>query len=303
MDMRRFDYTFLSENNISGSLFPIYERIVSGCTLFDLYKKGEERILMEIARRERTLSASAFCGRCSLNIKQKRFSYIVSRSLDPVGDDEKELVLYLSAYDSIRKMKTGSPEEEMEALNLLVSEWEEIPREAEDAFVSALNGGVEPLLLIPSFVLDCILSSPSLERHAGLLMLLLLSSSGRDGVWYSSLERVLQKKSHDFEESIILSSVRWEENRNDYMPFVRVVLEIMEEVYSNVAQLMKRVKSTESKPSLVLSVLEESREPLIKSEIEYLLPHVSGITVTRALERLTLSGMIAKTEKGYALRE
>ena len=303
MDMRRFDYTFLSENNISGSLFPIYERIVSGCTLFDLYKKGEERILMEIARRERTLSASAFCGRCSLNIKQKRFSYIVSRSLNPVGDDEKELVLYLSAYDSIRKMKTIGPKDEIEALNLLVPEGEEIPREAEDAFVSALNGGVDPFLLIPSFVLDCILSNPSMERHAGLLMLFLLSSSGRDGVWYSSLERVLQKKSHDFEESIVLSSVRWEENRNDYMPFVRVFLETVAEVYSNVAALMKRVKSTEPKPSLVLSTLVESREPLMKSEIGYLLPHVSGITVTRALERLTLSGMVAKTEKGYVFRE
>jgi hypothetical protein len=298
-DMRRFDYTFLSENNISGSLFPIYERIISGCTLFDLYKKGEDRILLEIARRERVLSASAFCGRCSLNIKQKRFSSIVSRSLDPACDDERSLTLYLSAYDSIREMKASGPGNEMEALNLLVPEGEEIPREAEDAFVSALNGGVEPLLLIPSFVLDCILSSPSLERHAGLLMLFLLSSSGRDGIWYSSLERVLQKKSHDFEEVIVLSSVRWEENRNDYMPFVRVFLETVAEVYSDVAQLMKRVKSTEPKPSLVLSVLAESRKPLMKSEIEYLLPHVSGITVTRALERLTLSGLVARTEKGY----
>ena len=144
--------------------------------------------------RERTLPASSFCGRCSLNIKQKRFSSFVSRSLDPAGDDEKELVLYLSAYDSIREMKTESPEEEIEALNLLGSEGEEIPREAEDAFVSALNEGVEPLLLIPSFVIDCILSSPSVKRHAGLLRLFLLSSSGRDGVWYSSLERVPQKK-------------------------------------------------------------------------------------------------------------
>ena len=298
-DMRRFDYTFLCANNISGSLFPVYERIISGRTLFDLYKEGEERILLEIERRERVLSASAWAESCGLNIKEKRFSCIVSRSPDPASGDEKALTLYLSAYDSIREMKTIGPEDEMEALNLLVSEGEEIPREAENAFVSALNGGVDPLLLIPSFVLDCILSNLSLKRHMGLLMLFLLSSSGRDGVWYSSLERVLQKKSHDFEEAIVLSSVRWEENRNDYMPFVSVFLETVAEVYSNVAQLMKRVKSTEPKPSLVLSVLEESREPLMKSEIEYLLPHVSGITVTRALERLILSGMIAKTEKGY----
>ena len=83
------------------------------------------------------------------------------------------------------------------------------------------------------------------------------------------------------------------------MPFVRVFLEIVAEVYSNVAALIKRVKSTEPKPSLVLSTLVESRKPLMKSEIAYFLPHVSGITVTRALERLTLSGMVAKTEEGY----
>ena len=45
-NMRRFDYTFLSENNISGSLFPIYERIISGRSLFDIYKNGEDRILL-----------------------------------------------------------------------------------------------------------------------------------------------------------------------------------------------------------------------------------------------------------------
>ncbi len=300
--MRHFDYTFLSADNISASLLPLYGRIISLSTLFDLYKKGEEKILMETARRERTLSASAWVESCGLDIKPKRFSSLVSRSSESTGNDERALTLYLSAYDSIREMKTKGPEDEMDALNILTPKGEEIPPGAAEAFMRALGDGVEPLLLIPSFVLDCILSRPSLMRLRGLLMLFLLNESGWDGIWYSSLESVLLKKKHDLNEAIILSSVRWEENRNDYMPFVRVFLEVMAEIYDSAAVLMKRVKSTEAKPALVLSVLEESRKPLMKSEIEYLLPHVSKITVSRSLERLTQCGLVLKTEKGYVFR-
>ena len=92
------------------------------------------------------------------------------------------------------------------------------------AFMDANNdSGINKLLLIPCFILDFLCIHPFSDgngRMSRLLSLLLLYKAGFDAGKYISFEEQINKNKNSYYEALRKSSENWENNTNDYLPFI-----------------------------------------------------------------------------------
>ena len=104
-----------------------------------------------------------------------------------------------------------------------------------DAFQKALDDAeMDPLLLIPMFILDFLCIHPFNDgngRMSRLLTLLLLYRSGYFVGKYISIERLIADSKETYYEALQDSSMQWHEGENDYLPFVRYMLGIVIAAY------------------------------------------------------------------------
>ena len=104
-----------------------------------------------------------------------------------------------------------------------------------DAFDTALaTEQIDPLLLIPMFVLDFLCVHPFNDgngRMSRLLTLLLMHRSGYIVGKYISIEKLIEKTKEEYYESLQQSSFGWYEEQNDYEPFVHYMLGIIVAAY------------------------------------------------------------------------
>ena len=118
-----------------------------------------------------------------------------------------------------------------------VPAWE--TSEAMDSLCSALQEALsdpelDPLLLMPMFILDFLCIHPFNDgngRMSRLLTLLLLYRSGYFVGKYISLERLIADSKTTYYEVLQDSSTGWHEGTNDYLPFVRYMLGIVVAAY------------------------------------------------------------------------
>ncbi|MBR2929462.1 MAG: Fic family protein [Oscillospiraceae bacterium] len=185
-----------------------------------------------------------------------------------------------------------------------VSAWE--TAEAIDlackAYDKALQGGADPLLLIPMFVLDFLCIHPFNDgngRMSRLLTLLLLYRSGYIVGKYISIERVIEQSKETYYETLHQSSLGWHENENDYAPFVRYLLGTIVAAYrdfSSRVQLL--ITSGLSKPERIRALIKDTLGKITKAEIMEKCPDISQITVQRTLNELQKQGEIIKLSGG-----
>jgi Fic family protein len=84
------------------------------------------------------------------------------------------------------------------------------------------SGQIDPLLLIPAFVLDFLCVHPFADgngRMARLLSLLLLYQSAFDVGRYISLERITEQTKESYYEALYRSSQGWHEGEHDLSPW------------------------------------------------------------------------------------
>ena len=93
-----------------------------------------------------------------------------------------------------------------------------------DAFqTAAQDAELDPLLLIPIFILDFLCIHPFNDgngRMSRLLTLLLLYRSGYIVGKYISIEKLISDTKETYYEALQASSCNWHEGTNDYAPFV-----------------------------------------------------------------------------------
>ena len=106
-----------------------------------------------------------------------------------------------------------------------------------DAFDTALaTEQIDPLLLIPMFILDFLCVHPFNDgngRMSRLLTLLLMHRSGYIVGKYISIEKLIEKTKEEYYESLQQSSFGWYEEQNDYEPFVHYMLGIIAVSYTH----------------------------------------------------------------------
>ncbi len=171
------------------------------------------------------------------------------------------------------------------------------------AFAAALqNAEMDPLLLIPMFILDFLCIHPFNDgngRMSRLLTLLLLYRAGYTVGRYISIEKLIEQSKETYYEALQQSSQNWHEGANDYAPFVRYLLGIVVAAcreFSARAQVL--ITSGYSKPERVREVIKETLGRITKAEILQKCPDIAQVTVQRALNELVKSGKVIKIGGG-----
>ena len=161
---------------------------------------------------------------------------------------------------------------------------------------------VNPLLLIPAFILDFLCIHPFNDgngRMSRLLTLLLLYRSGYNVGKYISIEKKIEQTKEEYYEALFQSSQGWHENKNDYLPFIKYTLKILLAAYrdfSNRVQIWNKKPLT--KPQRILEIVKNKLGSITKSEIKGQCPDISEITIQRTLAELVENGEVIKIGGG-----
>lgn len=172
-----------------------------------------------------------------------------------------------------------------------------------DAFQNARQDAeLDPLLLIPMFILDFLCIHPfndGNERMSRLLILLLLHRSGYIVGKYISIEKLISDTKETYYDAVQASSYNWHEGTNDYVPFVIYMLRIFVTAYRDFEDKIELLTTKRlSKPDRVRETIKKHLGKITKSEIMANCPDISQITVQRALADLMRSGEIIKLSGG-----
>ena len=172
-----------------------------------------------------------------------------------------------------------------------------------DTFIKEANRNeLDPLLLIPMFVLDFLCIHPFRDgngRMSRLLTLLLLYRSGFVIGKFISLEMLIEKNREGYYEALLQSSIGWQEDENDYLFFVdyylRIILKAYRELEERVGLMLKEGLS---KSERVRVIIERRIGKITKKEIVELCPDISPTTIEKALAGLVKQGLILKIGNG-----
>ena len=179
-----------------------------------------------------------------------------------------------------------------EAIEMLCNEFNEALKDP----------NVDPLLLMPIFILDFLCIHPFNDgngRMSRLLTLLILYRSGYIVGKYISLEKLIADNKESYYEALQDSDAGWHEEQNDYLPFARYMLGIIIAAYqdfSNRVQIL--IAKGLSKPDRVKEIIRNNTRKMTKAEIMAQCPDISLKTVQRALESLLGSREIIKIGGG-----
>ena len=164
------------------------------------------------------------------------------------------------------------------------------------------RGEVDPLLLIPMFVLDFLCIHPFNDgngRMSRLLTLLLLYRSGYIVGKYISIEMLIEKTKDTYYDALQASSIGWHDGTNDYMPFVSYTLGIIKRAYKTFSDRVEHLTTKGiSKPERVRQFIENRLGKVTKKDIMDACPDISATTIEKALGDLVKNGTIIKIGNG-----
>ncbi len=166
-----------------------------------------------------------------------------------------------------------------------------------------MEGHVDPLLLIPAYVLDFLCIHPFLDgngRMARLLSLFLLYQAGYEVGRYVSLEQIVEQTREGYYDALARSSQGWHEGTHSLLPWWEYFLGVM--LRSAYREFQRRVdlvtSSHGAKRELVLDVIDRLPQEFRFADVERGCPGVSRPTINRALADLRRSGRIRLLKGG-----
>ena len=172
---------------------------------------------------------------------------------------------------------------------------EELCRAFDEAM---LTEQIDPLLLIPMFILDFLCIHPFNDgngRMSRLLTLLLLYRAGYIVGKYISIEKLIEITKEQYYDSLQQSSQGWHENENDYEHFTKYMLGVLAGAYREFSSRVELLTTQGmSKPDRVRALIKDMVVPVTKKEILEKCPDISQVTVQRALAELVDSGEVLK---------
>ena len=171
-----------------------------------------------------------------------------------------------------------------------------------DAYNDAINDEIDPLILMPMFILDFLCIHPFNDgngRISRLLTLLLLYKSGYIVGKYISIEKLIEQSKDSYYEALQVSSYKWHENDNDYEPFAEYYLGVVVAAYKEFSRRVQTlIESGMSKPERVREVIRKHIGKITKSKIMEKCPDISETTIQRTLSELLKNNEIIKLNSG-----
>lgn len=165
------------------------------------------------------------------------------------------------------------------------------------------SGEIEPLLLIPAYILDFLCIHPFGDgngRTARLLSLLLLYKAGYEVGKYISLEKTVEETRESYYETLFKSSQGWHKENHSLLPWWEYFLGVMMQgAYGEFESRVGIITSTRgAKTDMVITAIENQFESFTISDIERLCPGVSRPTIHRTLKKLKEQGKITCLSSG-----
>ena len=161
---------------------------------------------------------------------------------------------------------------------------------------------IDPLLLIPLFILDFLSIHPFSDgngRMSRLLTLLLLYQNGYIVGKYVSIEKIVENTKESYYDTLKKSSVNWHNNDSNYLFFSEYYLGVILRAYkdfSNRIEYMTNRKITAKERILLL--IEKNISKISKKEITEICPDISVTTIEKALNDLVSEELILKIGDG-----
>lgn len=164
------------------------------------------------------------------------------------------------------------------------------------------QGDVEPLLLMPLYVLDFLCIHPFSDgngRMSRLLTTLLLYQQGFEVCRYISLERLVERTKDSYYDTLYTASQGWHQSEHDPLPFVEYLLGIILAAYHELDDRSDWVRSLpDVKTQMVLKALEEIVGPFTLTQLEKKCPLVSRIWIRKILKNLEAEKKVSLLGKG-----
>lgn len=336
--MKRFDYSFLKTISVPASYLAFTSGIYQLKTQSESLEKRFPNVftgLRNIAIVESVKGSNAIEG---IVTSDQRIRAIVEQNSAPLNHNEQEIAGYRDALNYIHQnyhtlsiseglikqlhslllgrtalTYKGSYKTEDNVIRERRSDgssfvrW--MPTSAIDtpkameqlvlAYVEARDDSeINPLLLIPCFILDFLCIHPFRDgngRMSRLLSLFLLYKSGFDVPKYISFEEQINKEKWDYYNALKASSEGWHENQNDYVPFIGNFLKTLFYCYQELDKRFLTLRDGKvSKKERIEQAVLTSLLPLSKADIQYLLPDVSVSTIEAVLSEMVKSGKAKK---------
>lgn len=163
-------------------------------------------------------------------------------------------------------------------------------------------GELDPLLLIPFYVLDFLCIHPFLDgngRMARLLSLLLLYHHGYEVGRYVSLERIIEQTKQSYYDTLYQSSQGWHEGKHDVLPWTEYFLSTVLAAYGEFEGRFGKVsKGRGSKTDMIRNAVNGFIADFTITEVERACPKVSRDMIRHVLGQLREDGLIMPVGKG-----
>lgn len=173
-----------------------------------------------------------------------------------------------------------------------------------DGYAASVSGGaVEPLLLIPTYVLDFLCIHPFADgngRIARLLTLLLLYKAGYEAGRYISLEALIENTKEGYYGSLYASSQGWHEGAHSLLPWWEYFLGVvLLTAYREFEQRVGAVTARRgAKREMIVDAVRRLPSRFRFADLARVLPAVSRPTINRVLRELRLAGEIRCAKSG-----
>lgn len=162
---------------------------------------------------------------------------------------------------------------------------------------------VDPLILIPAFIVDFLCVHPFNDgngRMSRLLTTLLLYRAGYVVGKYMSLESKIEKTKESYYKALEKSDINWNNGENDLTPFIKYILGTVLAAYRDFEQRVILVEDKASAIDLVRNAVNNTIGKFTKSDIMELVPSVGKSSVENSLKILIEEGVIGRGGKGKA---
>lgn len=163
---------------------------------------------------------------------------------------------------------------------------------------------IDPLLLIPTFIIDFLCIHPFNDgngRMSRLMTLLLLYQNGYVVGKYVSVEQKIELTKDAYYEALGQADIGWYEGKNDPTPFIRYMLQIILGCYMDFEERVGLLNNAGAKSSaydVVKSYVAQKIGKFQSREVIDNCPSVGRTAILDSLKTLTEQGMIHKYGKG-----
>lgn len=162
---------------------------------------------------------------------------------------------------------------------------------------------IDPLILIPAFIVDFLCVHPFNDgngRMSRLLTTLLLYRAGYVVGKYVSLESKIEKTKESYYKALEKSDINWNREENDITPFIKYILGTVLSAYRDFEQMVILVEDKSSAIDLVRNAVNNTIGKFTKSDIMELVPSIGKTSVENSLKILIEEGVIGRDGKGKA---